>query len=173
MCLVPSCLPWRMFSACHIASKLTGQSPARRCCSSGRDPANAPGFRDSTVQVMLQFEHLFLPAIARYVPRVLDRKPSLDCRVAAFEPGKLLLPLIPRKAAGDPTRNKQNKCINCVTVLISDSSNRHLVWDRYRKGRGLQRLDDGVPCSPMHAGAALIGNILFEQPPNRGAGETL
>ena len=31
-----------------VTSKLAGQSPALRCCSSGRDPASAPGLRDST-----------------------------------------------------------------------------------------------------------------------------
>ncbi len=48
ICFVPRCLPCRFISACQISSKLSGHSPARRCCSSGRDPARAPGFRYST-----------------------------------------------------------------------------------------------------------------------------
>ena len=54
--------------ACQIRSKLSGQRsrrPACRSCSSGFEPANARGFRNKHIQIMLEIEGLLLAADRR------------------------------------------------------------------------------------------------------------
>jgi hypothetical protein len=46
---VPSCRPWRRFSACHKRSKHSGQRPASRHCASGGKQARALAVSRSSV----------------------------------------------------------------------------------------------------------------------------
>src|SRR5690349_18773447 len=62
ICLVPFCFPCRSLSAFQNVSKLTGHNPAWRCCSSGFDPANAPGLPQH-VEIVLQIENLLEPVV--------------------------------------------------------------------------------------------------------------